>query len=148
MYHEQSYTARGRPGARLIGCTRPDRRRVLLGPDRSTQARPHPGDKCRGAPFVYRTTCIELIECYVLWEVDRLPQGQADALESMAPKLAATYGADGTWQDIVAAQMGFYPGLPEALRGMWDRTLVSAGGGQDAVDPEHWAQQVVDSNFT
>ncbi len=99
-------------------------------------------DRYDGKPF------LRLLECYVLWSVGRLSQGQADALEGMAPKLAATYGADGTWQDIVAAQMEFSPGLPEALRGMWDRTLVNAGGGQDAVDPELWAQQVVDSNFT
>lgn len=91
---------------------------------------------------------LRLLECYVLWSVDRLPPGQAETLEAMAPKLAATYGDDGTWQDIVAAQMDFPPDLPGALRGMWERTLVNAGGQRGTVDPELWAQQVVDSNFT
>lgn len=95
-----------------------------------------------GKPF------LRLLECYVLWSVDRLPPGQAETLEEMAPKLAATYGIDGTWQDIVAAQMEFPPDLPDALRGMWERTLVNAGGQRDTVDPELWVQQVVDSNFT
>jgi hypothetical protein len=66
----------------------------------------------------------------------------------MTARLAATYGVDGTWQDIVAAQMEFSPGLPDALREMWDRTLANAGDQRDTIDPELWAQQVVDSNFT
>lgn len=95
-----------------------------------------------GKPF------LRLLECYVLWSVDRLPPDQAETLEVMAPKLAATYGVDGTWQDIVAAQMEFPPDLPGALRGMWERTLVNAGGQRHTVDAELWAQQVVDSSFT
>lgn len=95
-----------------------------------------------GKPF------LRLLECYVLWSVDQLPSGQADALEVMAPKLAATYGVEGTWQDVVAAQMEFPPDLPDALRGMWERALVDAGGSRDTVDAELWAQRVVDSSFT
>lgn len=90
---------------------------------------------------------LRLLECYVLWSVDQLPTDQAEALEGMAPKLGATYGADGTWQEIVASQMEFPPDLPDALRGMWERTLVKAGDKRGRVDPEVWAQQVVDSNF-
>jgi hypothetical protein len=44
--------------------------------------------------------------------------------------------------------MEFSPDLPDALRGMWERTLANAGDQRDTVDPEVWAQQVVDSNFT
>jgi hypothetical protein len=99
-------------------------------------------DRYEGKPF------LRLLECYVLWSVDQLSQRQAVALEEMAPKLAATYGADGTWQEIVAARMEFPPDLPAALRGMWERTLANAGDQRVTVDPELWAQQVVDSNFT
>lgn len=99
-------------------------------------------DRYEGKPF------LRLLECYVLWSVDELPPKQAETLEEMAPKLAATYGADGTWQEIVAAQMEFSPDLPDALRVMWERTLVNAGAHRGTVDPELWAQQVVDSNLT
>lgn len=99
-------------------------------------------DRYEGKPF------LRLLECYVLWSVDHLPLGQAEKLEEMAPRLAATYGVDGTWQDIVAAQMEFSNGLPGALREMWERTLAIAGEQRVTVDPEVWAQQVVDSNFT
>lgn len=94
-----------------------------------------------GKPF------LRLLECYVLWSVGQLPKEQAEMLEGMAPKLGATYGVDGTWQEVVASQMEFPPDLSEALQGMWDRTLVDAGGQRGTVDPEIWAQQVVDSNF-
>lgn len=44
--------------------------------------------------------------------------------------------------------MEFSPDLPDTLRGMWERTLANVGDQRDTVDPEVWAQQVVDSNFT
>lgn len=95
-----------------------------------------------GKPF------LRLLECYVLWSVDRLPASQLEALDGMAPKLGATYGTDGTWQEIVAAQMELPPDLPDALRGMWERTLAIAADQQIEVDPQLWAQQVVDTNLT
>lgn len=99
-------------------------------------------DRYEGKPF------LRLLECYVLWSVDELAPDQAEKLEEMTPRLAATYSVDGRWQDIVAAQMEFPPDLPGALRGIWERTLANAGGQRNVVDPEVWAQQVVDSNFT
>lgn len=99
-------------------------------------------DRYEGQPL------LRVLECYVLWSVDHLAPGQAEKLELMAPGLAATYGTDGTWQEIIAAQMAFPPSLPDALRGMWERTLANARDQRDTVDPELWAQQVVDSNFT
>jgi hypothetical protein len=100
------------------------------------------GGRYDGRPF------LRLLECYVLWSVDQLSQDQAEKLEEMTPSLAATYGSGGTWQDIVAAQMELGPEVPGALRGMWERTLATAGGQPDAVDAERWAQEVVDANFT
>jgi hypothetical protein len=98
-------------------------------------------DRYDGKPF------LRLLECYVLWSIDRLPMEYSEQLEEMTPRLAATYGADGTWQEIVAAQMEFPPGLPDALRGMWERTLANADEQQGEIDSQFWAQQVVDSNF-
>ena len=99
-------------------------------------------DRYEGKPF------LRLLECYVLWSVDELPADLAEMLEGMTPNLASVYETSGTWQDIVAAQMEFPSDLVDTLRGMWDRALASAGDQRDAIDPESWAQQVVDSNFT
>lgn len=98
-------------------------------------------DRYEGKPF------LRLLECYVLWSIDQLPANQAERLEDMAPRLRATYGADGTWQEVVATQMEFPSDLPASLRGMWERTLVNASNKQEPVDPEAWAQAVVDANF-
>lgn len=72
----------------------------------------------------------------MLWSVDQLPASQAEKLEKMVPRLAATYGANGTWEDTVAAQMGFSPGVADALRGIWERTLANAGDQRGAINPE------------
>lgn len=95
-----------------------------------------------GKPF------LRLLECYVLWAVGQLSAEDAESLEAMSASLAATYGRDGTWQRIVAAEMEFPAELPSALRGMWERTLGDAGDKRDSIDPESWARQVVDTNFT
>jgi hypothetical protein len=97
-------------------------------------------DRYEGQPF------LRLLECFVLWSIDQLPVEQAARLEEMAPRLASVYGRSGSWQDIVANEMEFSACIPDALRGMWERTLDNVQDGT-AVDPEVWARQVVDSNF-
>jgi len=98
-------------------------------------------DRYEGRPF------LRLLECFVLWSVGQLPMEQAARLEEMAPKLAVVYGTSGSWQNLVVSEMEFSEGISEALRGMWERTVDNAGDALD-IDPEIWAQQVVDSNFT
>lgn len=91
---------------------------------------------------------LRLLECYVLWSIGHLAPSQEQVLAKMRPKLEATYETDGSWQEIVASQMDFPADLPDALRRMWTRTAENAGDQSSSLDPEVWARQVVDANFT
>jgi len=94
-----------------------------------------------GRPF------LRLLECYVLWSIDALTPDLIASLNKMAPKLRETYNATGSWQDIVAGQMDFGPDLPGQLRQMWSVSLRTAADRQETIDPNIWAQTVVDKNF-
>jgi len=94
-----------------------------------------------GRPF------LKLLECFVLWSIGELPESQVEALDEMTPSLQATYGSSGDWRQIVAEQMDFPDTLPEALRGMWDRSVEAARSAHESVDPAEFARQVADRNF-
>lgn len=68
-------------------------------------------------------------------------------LTAMTPKLQETYGRSGSWQDIVAAEMGLSDDLPAALRTMWERTVAASHDQSVRPGVEEWARQVVDANF-
>jgi hypothetical protein len=95
-----------------------------------------------GRPF------LRLLECYVLWAVGQLDPRQAEVLERMTPKLRETYGTNGTWQEIVAAEMEFPDSLPEALRSMWARNQEIARDNGTLLEPEQFARMVADENFS
>jgi hypothetical protein len=72
-------------------------------------------DRYAGRPF------LRLLECLALDAIDALDPEQRAALEEMAPKLATSLGREGTWQQIVAAQMNWGEGIEVAIRELWDR---------------------------
>lgn len=74
-----------------------------------------PEDRYADRPF------LRLLECLALDAIDALDPDQRAALEEMAPKLAASLGREGTWQQIVAAQMNWGEGIEVAIRELWDR---------------------------
>ena len=66
-------------------------------------------DRYAGKPF------LRLLECYVLSLIGQLDDGQQEKLHRMEPKLAGVYGAEGTWFEIVGAQMDFPPSMPNQI---------------------------------
>lgn len=64
---------------------------------------------------------LRLLECLALDAIDALDPEQRAALEAMAPTLAESLGREGTWQQIVAAQMNWGDGIEVAIRELWDR---------------------------
>jgi hypothetical protein len=72
-------------------------------------------DRYTGRPF------LRLIECLALDAIGALDPVQRELLEKMAPQLAESLGREGTWQQIVAAQMQWGEGIEDAIREVWDR---------------------------
>lgn len=98
-------------------------------------------ERYRGRPF------LRLIECYVLWAIDRLPEDYGRALEEMTPKLQETFGSTGSWQQIVAHEVDLSDEVHQGLRSMWQRNSELAAQNGTPLDAEAWVREVVDRNF-
>jgi hypothetical protein len=90
---------------------------------------------------------VRLLECYVLAAIDQLDDEQRDALQRMAPKLAAVYRRPGTWSEIIRDEMGFPESLPTKIREIWEHNLAMLRERGVAVDPNEFAMAFVDQNF-
>ncbi|WP_175154715.1 hypothetical protein [Achromobacter piechaudii] len=99
-------------------------------------------DRYAGKPL------LRLLECYVLHAIGHLDAKQGDLSKAMEPKLAEIFGAKGTWIDIVSAQVGFAPEMSGKIRAIWEAgVLKSQQMGLD-VDPNDFAVEFVDTNFS
>lgn len=98
-------------------------------------------DRYSGKPF------LRLLECYVLDAIGQLDDGQRQTLRRMEPKLTDVYRMNGTWLDIVSAQMDFPESLPAQIREIWEKNLASARARGAAIDPNEFAVVFVDQNF-
>lgn len=99
-------------------------------------------DRYAGKPF------LRLLECYVLSAIGELDTKQEESLRRMEPKLASVYGAQGSWIEIVSAQMDFPATLPGQIKGIWEKGVSQARQQGLAVDPNEFAMAFVDENFS
>ncbi|PSJ42189.1 hypothetical protein [Allosphingosinicella deserti] len=90
---------------------------------------------------------LRLLECYVLWAIDELPEKEASSLVSMTPKLQNLYKSDGQWQDIIAGTVDMDAEMPERLKVLWARNVEIAQQNGAALTPQQFAEMVVDDNF-
>ena len=98
-------------------------------------------DRYSGAPF------LKLLDCFVLDAIGALDEQQLETLQRMESKLAGVYAQEGKWQDIVAAQLDFPQSMPEQIREIWKRNLLSAQQRGLTLDPREFAIAFVDQNF-
>ncbi|MDG3440631.1 hypothetical protein [Nitrospirillum amazonense] len=98
-------------------------------------------DRYTGKPF------LRLIECYILDLIDQLEDKQRATLKAMEPNLQKTYSAQGTWQEIVAAQMAFTESFNAQVRTFWNGYLNHARANHASVHPEEFVISLVDQNF-
>jgi hypothetical protein len=98
-------------------------------------------DRYTGKPF------LRLLECYVLNCIDQLDDSQRATLVKMEPKLSGVYKMNGSWLDIVNAQMEFPESLPGQIKDIWSKYLDQAKAQGMSVDPNEFAMSFVDQNF-
>ncbi|MCP3675258.1 MAG: hypothetical protein GY829_12405 [Gammaproteobacteria bacterium] len=98
-------------------------------------------DRYTGKPF------LRLIECYVLNSIDQLDDAQRSTLIKMEPKLSGVYNIQGSWLEIVSAQMEFPETFPDQIRDFWNGYLEHAKSQGQSVDPNEFAISFVDQNF-
>lgn len=90
---------------------------------------------------------LRLLECYVLWAIDELPEKEASTLVTMTPKLRDLYKSEGRWQDIIAGIFDMSAGMPGQLKVLWTRNVEIAGQNGVVLTPQQFAEMVVDENF-
>ncbi len=70
-------------------------------------------DRYAGKPF------LRLLDSCFLDVIGQLGEAQNAALVAMQPRLAAVYRDQGSWQEIVARQMDFPPGVTDRVQTFW-----------------------------
>jgi hypothetical protein len=78
-----------------------------------------------GKPF------LKLVECYLQRAIGMLSPRDAELLGQMTPKLQGTFGREGSWHAIVAAEMRFDDEFDDEVRVEWERARAA---GVPAVD--------------
>jgi hypothetical protein len=92
-------------------------------------------DRYRGKPL------LRLLELQVLWSIGQLAPADLQRLESIEPMLRATYKREGTWHDVLAAEMECPEKYVEKFRDSWVEFQRQSG---NRADPETFARQLVD----
>jgi len=87
---------------------------------------------------------LRLLECYVLHAIGALRTIEQSRLEAVTPGLRRAYNRQGSWLEIVAAEMELPPALPQAIRDAWQRNQSLAARQSLALDPQAFAEAFVD----
>ncbi len=87
------------------------------------------------------------LDSYVRWAIGTLSQEELRRLEEMTPKLRSTFGANGTWNEIISSVMRFPPNMPDLIRGLWEKNLKIAANNHLTLDPQQFAERFVDENL-
>jgi hypothetical protein len=90
---------------------------------------------------------LRLVDCLVLDAIDQLDDGKRATLEALEPRLAQTFSATGTWQEMIASQMGFGDDVPDRIRHFWRRYLDHAETNNERVDAQAFVVDFVAQNF-
>lgn len=94
-----------------------------------------------GKPF------LRFLDCYVLDSIGQLDDSQRSGLETMQPTLAKALGRQGSWQEMVSAQMDFPESMPEQIRRIWHGYLERAKEQGVSVNPNEFVAEFIDANF-
>ncbi|WP_230291938.1 hypothetical protein [Croceicoccus sp. Ery5] len=95
-----------------------------------------------GKPF------LRLLDSYVLAATGHLDPIADRSLTAMEPRFHKAFGQTGSWRSIVEQRMKFRPGMPGAIREVWDKgrlKFLQANGKEP--DPREFTRHFVDTNF-
>lgn len=99
-------------------------------------------ERYEGKPF------LRLLDSYVLDAIGALDEANAKWLTEAEPHFRATFEEDGSWREIVEKRMQFSPGMPAAIREVWDKGRSRFDDPDGMVpDPVNFAHMFVDRKF-
>lgn len=98
-------------------------------------------DRYEGKPL------LKLLECYVLLCINQLSEDLIEKMNQITPYLYDTYNRQGSWDEIIAAEMEFPETMPERIHEMWVKNQKIAQDNNVELSPIEFAQMFVDKNF-
>ena len=98
-------------------------------------------DRYKANPF------LRLLDCFVLDAIDMLDDNQREILNRLEPGLSKTFDMQGTWRQIVAAQMNFADTVPGRIREFWEGYKAAAQQQGLPANPDEFVVSFVDQNF-
>lgn len=91
---------------------------------------------------------LRFVDAWVLKAIGHLDEATETYCKAMVPQLEQSFGAKGSWEQIVAQQMKFGPELPAQIRKIWESGQARFEEGHGAAaDPRQFAMIFVDRNF-
>lgn len=91
---------------------------------------------------------LRFVDAWVLKAIGHLDQPTEEYCTAMVPNLEKSFGHKGSWDAIVAKQMGFGPDLAAQIRQIWaDGQARYAEANGEAANPAHFAMIFVDQNL-
>jgi len=102
--------------------------------------KPQPVDRYAGKPF------LKLVDSFVLKCISQLDSSQEILLLQMTPKLQEVYSSNGTWEEIVVAQLHFPSNINEAIQAMWFKNQDIAKQNGVALTPMQFVEMFVANN--
>src|SRR5882672_2857882 len=90
---------------------------------------------------------LRLLECYVLWAIDQLPEKDADTLREMTPKLRSVYRAQGDWKQVIAKAVQLPADMPTMIKNLWLKNTEIARKNNATLTPQQFAEAFVDQNL-
>jgi hypothetical protein len=91
---------------------------------------------------------VRLLECYVLWAIDKLHPGDEVQLAELGPRIAALYEVKGNWHEVVATVMDLPWNMGQIVRQYWRRDLAQAEENGETLEPQRFAEMFVDAYLT
>ena len=95
-----------------------------------------------GKPF------LRLLDCYVMDAIGVLDPTDDAELKQVEPKLRKTFGAQGSWRQIVESRMNFPAGMKGAIKELWEKGRPKFIA-QHGYEPNPWDFTIhfIDKNF-
>lgn len=100
-----------------------------------------PVDRYEGKPF------LKLVDSFVLSSIGELDPSQRSSLEQMTPDFQRTFKRQGTWEDIVMAELAFEPEVKSAIANLWVKNQEIARINGSTLAPMAFVEMFVAKNI-
>ena len=90
---------------------------------------------------------LRLLELYVIWAIGELGEQEVATLGRMTPQLQQIYRRQGSWHEVIAAEMDFPENMVQRIIELWEKNRSLAERNGESLEPEHFAQMFVDQNL-